>query len=96
MSTRKEKDRLKQMSKERSFRIEKRGDSHYGVADGYRSKRIMFRGNTTDAGNYLQSKGVHLPQDRLNKTVRTIFVGILSMHLPNRAMLCGCVILMEV
>ena len=71
MSTRKEKDRLKQMCKERSFRIEKRGDSHYGVADGYRAKRLMLRGNTTEAGNYLVSKGVHLPQDRLNKTVRT-------------------------
>ena len=75
MSTRREKDRLKQLSRERSFRIERRGDSHYVVADGFRAKRLLLRGSTTVAGQYLQSKGVHLPLDRLNKTVRTIFRG---------------------
>ena len=75
MSTRREKDRLKQLSRERSFRIERRGDSHFGVADGYKAKRIMFRGNTTPAGTYLESKGVHLPRNRLNKTMRTVFRG---------------------
>ena len=47
MSTRKQKDNLKQMFRHGSFRIEKRGDSHYGVAEGFRSKRLMFRGATT-------------------------------------------------
>ena len=96
MSTRKEKDKLEQMSRDRSFRVEKRGDSHYGVAEGFRAKRLVLRGGTTVAGQYLLSKGVHLPLDRLNKTMRTIFVGILNMHLHNRAILCGCVILMGV
>ena len=85
---------MKQMSKDRSFRVEKRGDSHYGVAEGYRSARIMHRGDATPAGNYLETKGVQLPQNRLNKTVRTVFVGIPSMHLRNRVILFGCVIQM--
>ena len=63
------------MSKERSFRVEKRGDSHYGVALGFRAKRLMLRGVTTPAGSYLQSKGVHMPTDRINRTVRTYFRG---------------------
>ena len=75
MSTRREKDRLKAMSRDRSFRVERRGDSHYGVAEGFRSKRLMLRGGTTVAGQYLMSKGVHMPFDRLNKTVRTVYSG---------------------
>ena len=75
MSSRREKDTLKRMSKERSFRVERRGDSHVGVAEGFRSKRLLFRGSSTVAGDYLRSKGVHLPTDRLNKTVRTVFRG---------------------
>ena len=63
------------MSKERSFRVERRGDSHFGVAEGFRAKRLLFRGSSTVAGDYLRSKGVHLPTDRLNKTVRTVFRG---------------------
>ena len=63
------------MSKDRSFRIERRGDSHYGVADGFRDKRLMLRDATTVAGSYLLSKGVHLPVDRLNRNVRTFFRG---------------------
>ena len=66
---------LKDMSKDRSFRIERRGDSHYGVADGFRAKRLMSKGATTPAGSYLLSKGVHLPVDRLNRNVRTFFRG---------------------
>ena len=75
MSSRREKDTLKRMSKERSFRVERRGDSHFGVAEGFRAKRLLLRGSATVAGDYLRSKGVHLPTDRLNKTVRTIFRG---------------------
>ena len=75
MSSRREKDTLKRMSKERSFRVERRGDSHFGVAEGFRAKRLLFRGDKTVAGDYLHSKGVHLPTDRLNKNVRTIFRG---------------------
>ena len=75
MSSRREKDTLKRMSKERSFRVERRGDSHYGVAEGFRAKRLLLRGGMTVAGDYLHSKGVHLPTDRLNKTARTVFRG---------------------
>ena len=60
------------MSKERSFRVERRGDSHFGGAEGFRAKRLLLRGSSTVAGDYLRSKGVHLPTDRLNKTVRII------------------------
>ena len=74
MSTRPE-NRLKRMSKDRSFRVEKRGDSHYGVAQGFRAKRLMLRGAATVAGSYLSSKGVHMPTDRINRTVRTYFRG---------------------
>ncbi len=63
------------MSKERSFRIERRGDSHYGTAEGFRAKRLMLRGATTPAGSYLLSKGVHMPVDRINRTMRTMFRG---------------------
>ena len=63
------------MSKDRSFRVERRGDSHHGVAEGFRAKRLVLRGGTTVAGQYLLSKGVHLPLDRLNKAVRTIVRG---------------------
>ena len=63
------------MSKERSFRVERRGDSHFGVAEGFRAKRLLLKGSSTVAGDYLRSKGVHLPTDRLNKTVRTGFRG---------------------
>ena len=63
------------MSKERSFRVERRGDSHFGVAEGFRAKRLLLKGSSTVAGDYLRSKGVHLPTDRLNKTVRTVFRG---------------------
>ena len=69
------KNTLKRMSKDRSFRIEKRGDSHYGIADGFRAKRLMLRGSKTAAGSYLDEKGVHLPSDAINRTVRTIFRG---------------------
>ena len=75
MSTRTEKNTLKRMSKDRSFRIEKRGDSHYGIADGFRAKRLMLRGSKTPAGSYLDEKGVHLPSDAINRNVRTIFRG---------------------
>ena len=75
MSSRREKDTLKRMSKERSFRVERRGDSHFGVAEGFRAKRLLLKGSSTVAGDYLRSKGVHLPTDRLNKTVRTVFRG---------------------
>ena len=75
MSTRTEKNTLKRMSKERSFRIERRGDSHYGTAAGFRAKRLMLRGATTPAGSYLLSKGVHMPADRINRTLRTVFRG---------------------
>ena len=63
------------MSRDRSFRVERRGDSHYGVAEGFRAKRLVLRGGTTVAGQYLMSKGVHMPLDRLNKTVRTVYRG---------------------
>ena len=66
---------MKRMSKDRSFRIEKRGDSHYGVAQGFRAKRLMLRGSKTAAGSYLDEKGVHLPSDAINRNVRTIFRG---------------------
>ena len=81
MSSRREKDTLKRMSKERSFRVERRGDSHFGVAEGYRAKRLLLKGSSTVAGDYLRSKGVHLPTDRLNKTVRTVFRAVSYTHL---------------
>ena len=59
------------MSKERSFRVERRGDSHFGVAEGFRAKRLLLKGSSTVAGDYLSSKGVTQPPDRLNKTGRT-------------------------
>ena len=75
MSTRTEKNTLKRMSKDRSFRIEKRGDSQYGVAEGFRPKRLMLRGERTAAGIYLTNKGVHISSDAINRTVRTYFRG---------------------
>ena len=71
MSTRTAKNTLKRMSKDRSFRIEERGDSHYGIAEGFKAKRLMIRGSKTAAGLYLSDKGVHLPTDAINRTVRT-------------------------
>ncbi len=44
-----------------SFDLGRRGDSHYGTAEGYRTKRTMVRGGTTPAASYLLSKGVELP-----------------------------------
>ena len=75
MNTRTEKNTLKRMSKDRSFRIEKRGDSQYGVAEGFRPKRLMLRGERTAAGIYLSNKGVHISTDAINRTVRTYFRG---------------------
>ena len=75
MSSKTVKKTLKRMSNERSFRIEQRGDSHYGLAQGFRAKLLMRRGATTPAGSYLLSKGVHMPTDRINRTVRTFFRG---------------------
>ena len=75
MSTRTEKNTLKRMSKERSFRIERRGDSQYGVAEGFRPKRLMLRGVRTLAGEYLTNKGVHMNTDTINRNVRTYFRG---------------------
>ena len=75
MSTRTEKNTLKRMSKDRSFRIERRGDSQYGVAEGFRPKQLMLRGERTPAGIYLTNKGVHISTDAINRTVRTYFRG---------------------
>ena len=75
MSTRTEKNTLKRMSKDRSFRIERRGDSQYGVAEGFRPKRLMLRGERTPAGVYLTNKGVHISTDAINRTVRSYFRG---------------------
>ena len=75
MSTRTEKNTLKRMSKDRSFRIERRGDSQYGVAEGFRSKQLMLRGKRTPAGEYLTNKGVHISTDAINRTVQTYFRG---------------------
>ena len=75
MSTRAQKEYLKRMAKSRSFRVERKGDSHFGVAEGFRAKRLMLRGATTPSGSYLLSKGVHMPADRINRTVRTMFRG---------------------
>ena len=81
MSTRTEKNTLKRMSKERSFRIERRGDSQYGVAEGFRPKRLMLRGQRTSAGEYLTNKGVHMDTDTLNRNVRTYFRGTVNTRL---------------
>ncbi len=35
----------------------------------------MVRGGTTPAGSYLLSKGVHLPQNMINRSLRTTFRG---------------------
>ena len=75
MSTRREKDRLKAMSKERSFRVVRKGDGQYGVSEGHRASRLSLRGELTAAGQYLAGKGVLIQPDRLNKTVRTVFRG---------------------
>ena len=63
------------MSKDRTFRIERRGDSHYGVAEGFRSKLLMLRGKRTSAGEYLTNKGIHMDTDTLNRNVQTYFRG---------------------
>ena len=75
MSTRTEKNTLKRMSKDRSFRVEKGGDANYGIAEGFKAKRLMIRGSKTAAGSYLFEKGVHLPTDAINRTARTFFRG---------------------
>ena len=75
MSTRTAKNTLNRMSKDRTFRIERRGDSHYGVAEGFRSKLLMLRGERTPAGEHLTNRGVHMDTDTLNKNVRTYFRG---------------------
>ena len=63
------------MSKDRSFRIERRGDSQYDVAEGFRPKRLMLRGQRTPAGVYLTNKGVHMNTDTINRNVQTYFRG---------------------
>ena len=75
MSTRTAKNTLNRMSQDRSFRIERRGDSQYGVADGFRPKRLMFRGERTPAGEHLTNQGVHISTDAINRNVRTYFRG---------------------
>ena len=59
------------MSKDRTFRIERRGDSQYGVAEGFRPKRLMLNGVRTPAGEYLTNKGVHMDTDTINRNVHT-------------------------
>ena len=75
MSTRTEKNTLNRMSQDRSFRIERRGDSQYGVAEGFRPKRLMLRGERTPAGEHLTNQGVHISTDAINRNVRTYFRG---------------------
>ena len=75
MSTRTQKNTLNRMSQDRSFRIERRGDSQYGVAEGFRPKRLMLHGQRTPAGEYLTNKGVHMNTDTINRNVRTYFRG---------------------
>ena len=69
MSTRREKDRLKAMSRDRSFRVERKGDGQYGVSDNHRASRLSLRGELTAACQYLAGKGVLIQPDRLIKTV---------------------------
>ena len=71
MSTRTERNTLNRMSQDRSFRIERRGDSQYGVADGFRPKRLMLRGERTPAGEHLTNQGVHISTDAINRNVHT-------------------------
>ena len=75
MSTRTAKNTLNRMSNDRTFRLERRGDSHYGVAEGFRPKLLMLRGERTAAGEYLTNKGVHIDTDVINRNVRTYFRG---------------------
>ena len=75
MSTRTERNTLNRMSQDRSFRIERRGDSQYGVADGFRPKRLMLRGERTPAGEHLTNQGVHISTDAINRSVQTYFRG---------------------
>ena len=67
MLSRKAKDNLKKMAKERSFHTEAKGDTVWGVAEGHQKRKLMYQGATTAFGSYLKSKGVHLPEEGVDR-----------------------------
>ena len=71
-----QKTRLDNMVREGSFRLMTRGDTTFGAAEGYRKRRLMFQGQLTPAGQYLQAeRGVPFPRSAIDRTQRTIFRG---------------------
>ena len=76
MLTRRQRERLDTLVQDPNFRVVQRGDTYYASAPGHASRRIQFRGDRTAIGEYLQNtRGVDIPLDRVNPSIRTEFRG---------------------
>ena len=75
MLSRKTEANLLAMAKAPSFHTVSRGDTVYGVAEGFRKRKLMYQGATTPAGSHMRSIGAHLPDDGIDRTKRTVWRG---------------------
>ena len=76
MLTRKQKERLDSLVQQPGLRVVQKGDTYFASAPGHTSRRVQFQGEQTAVGTYLQNtRGVDIPLDRVNPTIRTEFRG---------------------
>ena len=76
MLTRKVQRNLDTMMQDPNFRLTGKGNTYFATAPGHRAKRVMFQGDVTPAGQWMRDqRGLQLPSDRIDTTVRTEFRG---------------------
>ena len=76
MLTRRIKQRLDSLAQQPGFSVVQKGDTYFASAPGHTSRRIQLQGEQTAVGTYLQNtRGVDIPLDRVNPSIRTEFRG---------------------
>ena len=76
MLTRKVQNNLDAMMQSPNFQVTGKGDTYVATAPGHRKKRVMYQGDVTPVGQWMRDqRGLQLPADRVDPTVRTEFRG---------------------